>query len=45
MNRRDLDEMRRRLEARGAAEADDHPAVLAVAMFLLGLTVLLMAFL
>lgn len=45
MNRRDLDQMRRRLESRGAAEAEDHPAVLALAMFLLGLAVVLMAFL
>jgi len=30
MNRRDIEEMRRRLEARQAAEAADHPAMLIV---------------
>lgn len=45
MNRRDLESMRERLASRHAAEAEDHPAVLALAMFLLGLAVVLAAFL
>ena len=45
MNRRDLDAMRERLAARTAAETDDHPAVIAAAVFLFGLAVILACFL
>jgi hypothetical protein len=43
MNRRDLQEMRRRLEARTVSEEEDHPATLA-AVTLIFLAVFFLAF-
>ena len=43
MNRRDIEEMRRRLAGRTVSEGDDHPATLAVAT-LLFLAVFFLAF-
>lgn len=44
MNRRDLESMRERLASRHAAETEDHPAVLALAMFLFALALFMFAF-
>jgi hypothetical protein len=43
MNRRDIDEMRRRLAARSITEGEDHPLTLAVATILF-LAVFFLAF-
>ena len=45
MNRRDLDDMRDRLAARHAAETEDHPAILALGVFLFAVALILFAFL
>lgn len=44
MNRRDLEEMRRRLSERQAAQATDHPAMLVLAGGLFVLAFLILAF-
>jgi len=44
MNRRDLEEMRRRLEARQIERATDHPAMLVLAGSMFALTFLILAF-